>query len=131
MLELLLRLRRRELPWEVVDYKVVEPVPMFYDDEDIDIVLVSECETRGTYVFDINELGKWHAARSLEFSRQQLLRELSNKGYNSLISEGWSMTVLRKGKRHRMVVQYDGRGAIISGKFDPRPPPFLDMLNSS
>ena len=29
----LMRLRRRDPPWEVVDSKVVQPVPMFYDDE--------------------------------------------------------------------------------------------------
>lgn len=28
-----MRLRRRDVPWEVVDCKVVQPVPMFYDDE--------------------------------------------------------------------------------------------------
>jgi hypothetical protein len=26
-------LRQRDVPWEVVDHKVVQPVPTFYDDE--------------------------------------------------------------------------------------------------
>jgi hypothetical protein len=28
-----IRTRRKETPWEVVDSKAVEPVPMYYDDE--------------------------------------------------------------------------------------------------
>lgn len=28
-----IRTRRKEIPWEVVDSKAVDPVPMYYDDE--------------------------------------------------------------------------------------------------
>lgn len=30
---MLFHFRRKEIPWEVVDSRAVEPVPMYYDDE--------------------------------------------------------------------------------------------------
>lgn len=178
----LMRIRRPESPWEVVDHKVVQPVPTFYDDEgmcshlpfrpictliliiisflfvckpliDIDILRLSSTETRGKYVFDLHgtfkvnkraskkskpraqmvreEQAKCDAGRkALIFARQQLLDEVAKKDYNVLLLEGWSLTILRKGKHCRIEVQYNGRGALAGGKpnLAQRPPPFLELL---
>ena len=40
----------------------------------------------------------------------------------------WRLTVLRKGKRSRIEIQYNGRGALAIGKISPRQPPFVDLL---
>ncbi|EJD04365.1 uncharacterized protein FOMMEDRAFT_83102 [Fomitiporia mediterranea MF3/22] len=139
-------LRRRDAPWEVVDHKSVQPVPTFYDDEDVDIIHLSSAETRGTYVFESHSgasskrssgwasqstrSGAEHGRKALIFARQQLLREVAKKDCNVLLLEGWSLTVLRKGKRVRFEVQYSGRGALAAGKPDiaHRQPPFIELL---
>ncbi|THH12144.1 hypothetical protein EW145_g167 [Phellinidium pouzarii] len=154
-------LRRRDAPWEVVDHKVVQSVPTFYDDEgeDVDILRLSAAETRGTYVFELHSGGdkkrssrnkgpvpsanakasiarteaELNGRKALIFARQQLLAEVAKRDYNVLLQEGWCLTVLRKGKRTRIEVQYNGRGALACGKpaFRPRQPPFMDLLGSA
>jgi len=133
----LLRLRRRDAPWEVVDHKTVQSVPTFFDDEDIDIVRLSGAETRGTYVFDLRDDAfnagpeadpEQRRHRALIFARQQLLAAVAKQNYNVLLFEGWNLTVLRKGKRWRLEVQYTGRGAHALGKLEPRLPPFMELL---
>lgn len=34
----LIRTRRKDVPWEVVDSKAVDPVPMYYEDEGVSSV---------------------------------------------------------------------------------------------
>ncbi|OCB91303.1 hypothetical protein A7U60_g1470 [Sanghuangporus baumii] len=140
-------LRRRDAPWEVVDYKHVQPVPTFFDDEDVDILHVSAGETRGTYVFELHTgsaskrpgrtttridtvVDSEHRRKALIFARKQLLAEVAKKDCNMLLLEGWCLTVLRKGKRIRIEVQYNGRGALAIGKPDlaERHPPFIELL---
>lgn len=131
-------LRRRDAPWEVVDTKEVQPVPTFYDDEDVNIVSLSENETRGTYVFDLNKLrGASSDADSLDwrkalvFARQRLLEEVQKRDYNCLLIEGWCITVLRRGKQHRLQIEYNGRGALANGKLEVRDPPFIELLGAA
>ncbi|KAI5119932.1 hypothetical protein M0805_000897 [Coniferiporia weirii] len=142
-------LRRRDVPWEVVDCKVVQSVPTFYDDEDVDIIRLSAAETRGTYVFELRtgaskRQGKKkgldsctdaalvgeHGRKALIFARQQLLAEVAKRNYNVLLQEGWSLTVFRSGKRYRIEVQYSGRGVLAAGKptLAHRQPPFMELL---
>jgi len=137
--------RRKEQSWEVVDCRTVEPVPT-YDDDDgespllswasvlwqvflgLDVLCVSETETRGTYVFDTRSRTE-HYGRLVIFAQQQLLREVKKRGFDVLLTEGygnhrreindpdgalyfhrWTLTLLRKGKRQRAEVQYIARG---------------------
>lgn len=147
---MLINCRRKEQSWEVVDCKTVEPVPTYDDDgesprldcrwtsvfwsvfPDLDVLFVSETETRGTYVFDIRSRTEHcghHLRRLVVFAQQQLLREVKKRGFDVLLTEGygnqrreihdangvlyirrWTLTLLRKGKNHRAEVQYIARG---------------------
>ncbi|KAF4605433.1 hypothetical protein EYR40_004217 [Pleurotus pulmonarius] len=127
---MLFTFRRREVPWEVVDSKSVHPVPMYYEDEDIDIVTVAEADTCGTYVFDVKNWKRGNELRNaVLFAQKQLLKNVSNNGYNVLLLESWQLTVLRRGKHHRVEVRYNGRPARAVGKQPSRrPPPFIGVL---
>ncbi|KAF9451777.1 hypothetical protein P691DRAFT_806874 [Macrolepiota fuliginosa MF-IS2] len=129
-------LRRKEQPWEVVDCKAVEPVSTYYDDDELDVLSVSEADTRGTYVFDVRSHNGDHChqlRRAVTFAQQQLLREVEKKGFNILLIEGWRLTLLRRGKHMRLEVQYSGRAAKTVGQSYKhcRPPPFMGVLHSS
>jgi hypothetical protein len=101
---MLFTFRRRETPWEVVDNRAVEPVPMYYEDEggrfpyrcrcvpetneifaDLDIIYVGDNDTVGTYVFDVKRNSDFRD--TLSFSRQLLLQEIAKKGLNVLLME--------------------------------------------
>jgi len=102
-----IRTRRKETPWEVVDSKAVEPVPMYYDDEgtlsartfsillillsaylDLDIVRVGDTDKCGTYVFEVKHFPKDGQLRNaVFFAREQLLQEAAKKDFNVLLLE--------------------------------------------
>jgi len=104
-----IRTRRKETPWEVVDSKAVEPVPMYYDDEgtfsplplafsfltdtlssylDLDIVRVGETDKCGTYVFEVKHFPKdGHLRNAVFFAREQLLQEAAKTDFNVLLLE--------------------------------------------
>ncbi|KAJ7492854.1 hypothetical protein FB451DRAFT_552935 [Mycena latifolia] len=131
---MLFNFRRKEVPWEVVDSKAIEPVPMYYDeDKELDIVSVGEADTCGTYVFHVGQLKNAGDLRNaVVFARQQLLREIGKKGFNVLLSESWNLTIYRRGKRHRVEVAYNGRPARVLGDLPQlRPPPFMQILQDS
>jgi len=125
-----IRTRRKETPWEVVDSKAVEPVPMYYDDEDLDIVHVGETDTCGTYVFEVKHLPQDAQLRhAVFFAREQLLQEAGKKNFNVLLLESWNLTLYRRGKQYRVEVKYNGRPAHALGKIPSRrPPPFIRVL---
>jgi len=147
---MLFHFRRKEIPWEVVDSKAIEPVAtgMYYEDDKgghtpcklsskpptrnagLDMVSVSEVDTCGTYVFHLDRLKNAADLRNaVVFARQQLLQEVAKKGFNVLLSESWDLTIFRRGKRHRVQVNYNGRPACIVGDLPPlRPPPFMQVL---
>ncbi|KAJ7169647.1 hypothetical protein C8R46DRAFT_204701 [Mycena filopes] len=130
---MLFHFRRKEIPWEVVDSKAIEPVSMFYDeDKDLDIMSVGDADTCGTYVFNVGQLKNVDELRNaVVFARQQLLKEIGKKGFNVLLSESWDVTIYRRGKRHRVQVNYSGRPAHIVGDLPTlRPPPFIQVLQS-
>ncbi|KAI0296596.1 hypothetical protein BC826DRAFT_1091011 [Russula brevipes] len=120
--------KRHEKPWEVVDSKSVEPVPLFDEDDDIDIIYVHETRVVRTFVFDVRK--DEDLENSLLFAQQQFLEQVQRRGYNALWSEGWQMTLLRKAKRHRVEVKYIGQPACLTGKpVQPHQPPFLAVLS--
>lgn len=97
---------------------------------DLDIVSVGEVDTCGTYVFHVEQLKNAADLRNaVVFARQQLLKEVGKKGFNVLLSESWDLTIYRRGKRHRVQVNYSGRPARIDGDLPAlRPPPFMQVL---
>jgi len=120
--------KRKEKPWEVVDSKAVEPVPLFDEDDDIDIIYVHEARVVRNFVFEVRK--DKDLENSLLFAQQQFFEEVQRKGYNTLWSEGWQLTLLRKAKRHRVEVKYIGQPACLTGKQvqPPHQPPFLAVL---
>ncbi|KAG5719312.1 hypothetical protein E4T56_gene13296 [Termitomyces sp. T112] len=124
--------RRKEVPWEVVNSSTVDAVPMYYEDEDLEIAFTGQSNIRGTYVFDVSSGTKVpELRRVIEFARQQLLQRIAKKGYNILLLEGWQLTVYRRGKEHRIEVQYTGRPARAFGKLpESRSPPFTAVLET-
>lgn len=128
-----LRRRNHHPAWEVVGCRCVEPVPMFGPecDHQPDFECVKGADTCGRYTF---EFGKHppsgiQCANAVLFARQQFLRETTRQGFNVLLVEGWSITLLRQGKRHRIQVDYTGRPACAPGYISaPRPPPFIRLL---
>ncbi|KAJ8508081.1 hypothetical protein ONZ45_g9605 [Pleurotus djamor] len=150
---MLFRFRRREAPWEVVDSKSVNPVPMYYEDEgepllflhiehcaeahlpfvnlvDFDIISTATSDTCGTYVFDVKHWKRGNELRNaVLFAQKQLLQSAAKQGYNILLLESWRITILRKGKHHRVEVWYSGRPARAEGKLPSRrAPPFIGVL---
>jgi len=126
----LFQTRRKETPWEVVDRKAVDPVPMYYDDdEDLDVVRVGESDTCGTFVFEVKHLPKGtHLRNAVFFAREQLLQEATKRDFNVLLLESWNLTLYRRGKQYRVEVRYNGRPAYALGKIPRRPPPFIRIL---
>lgn len=65
---------------------------------DLDVLSISEADTCGTYVFDIqsrNERdGQSQLRRAVTFAQEQLLREVEKKGYNVLLVEGYIASYL-------------------------------------
>jgi len=118
--------KKHHKPWEVVDSKAVEPVPLFEDDDDIDIIYVHETRVVRTYVFDVRKDNDVES--SLLFAQQQFIEEVQRKGYNAFWTEGWQLTLLRKAKRHRVEIKYIGQPACLTGKIEPHRPPFLAVL---
>ncbi|KAK7694430.1 hypothetical protein QCA50_001616 [Cerrena zonata] len=119
--------RRKEIPWEVVGTKYVDPVPMYDEDEVLDVVRVSRTDTSIKFMHDIYEMSD--IRRAIQTARLLLLQRIQQDRYNTLLSEGWQITVLRKGNKHRVEVTYTGRAAYISAKPKSRSaPPFLDVL---
>ncbi|KAF7339666.1 hypothetical protein MSAN_02181600 [Mycena sanguinolenta] len=53
---MLFHFRRKEDPWEVVDSKIIEPVHMYDEEEDLDVASVGEVDTCGTYFFNVGQL---------------------------------------------------------------------------
>jgi hypothetical protein len=53
------------------------------------------------------------------------------KSFNYALLGSWTLTLYRKGRSHRIEVQYAGLPAYVSGKVPPlRPPPFMAVLES-
>ncbi|KAJ7275275.1 hypothetical protein B0H12DRAFT_1005949 [Mycena haematopus] len=130
---MLFRCRRKEIPWEVVDSKAIEPVHMYDEEEDLDLASVGEVDTCRTYFFHVGQLRNATDLQNVVvFARQQLLAELGTKGFNVLLSESWDLTIYRRGKRHRLQVNYGGRPAHIVGDLPAlRPPPFMQVLQDA
>jgi hypothetical protein len=103
------------------------------DDDELDIQRVRDTATCGTYIFDLGKHSPQGSdyCRAVLFARQQLFQEIAKNGYNVLVLESWTLILYRKGKSHRIEVQYAGRPAYVSGKPPPvRPPPFMAVLES-
>lgn len=102
----MLFLRRKEIPWEVVDSREVDPVPTYYEDDgtppsillgcmadtdpiDLEISAVSEADSSRTYVFEVNTpKGKIIPTRNaIIFARQQLLDQVFLQGFNIFLYE--------------------------------------------
>ncbi|TFK41403.1 hypothetical protein BDQ12DRAFT_679408 [Crucibulum laeve] len=125
--------RRKEVPWEVVESKAVDPVPMYYDDEELDIVAVGEDDIRKSLVFDIKHVPRTNDVRNaVVFARDQLMQGVVKAGYSTLLLESWRVTTHRQHKRYRIEVEYSGRPVRALGKLPSRrPPPFMAILQSS
>ncbi|KAJ6604419.1 hypothetical protein DFH09DRAFT_898337 [Mycena vulgaris] len=132
---MLFSFRRKEVPWEVVDSKAIEPVPTYYDEDKGTSIsylwAMPTCVEH--YIFHVDQLKNAEDLRNaVVFARQQLLREVGKKGFNVLLSESWNMTIYRRGKRHRVQVEYNGRPARVLGDLPAlRPPPFMQVLQDS
>ncbi|KAF8649752.1 hypothetical protein AX16_005521 [Volvariella volvacea WC 439] len=99
--------------------------------QDLDITAISESDAHGTYLFEARDVKqKVDVGRAVGFARQELLKQLASKGFNAFLTESWNVTHLRRGKQHRVEVQYSGRPARVLGKVPDRPPPFVAMLQT-
>ncbi|KAI0803056.1 hypothetical protein BC629DRAFT_1438147 [Irpex lacteus] len=123
--------RRREAPWEVVDSKDVSPVPMWDEDDELEVIRMHETNILVSVQHELRSVAELRKA--VLFARHQLLREASKLHYNVLLMEGWRYTLLRKGHRYRLDVTYSGRPAYATGKVatsqPTSPPPFIGVLD--
>ncbi|EGN99378.1 hypothetical protein SERLA73DRAFT_53841 [Serpula lacrymans var. lacrymans S7.3] len=80
----------KETSWEVVGCIAIDPVPVYDDDDDLDISYVREMDTCGTYVFDNLKHfpSKAQLANAVLFAQQQLLHEVARGNYHVLLLEG-------------------------------------------
>ncbi|KAF9535575.1 hypothetical protein CPB83DRAFT_841991 [Crepidotus variabilis] len=121
---------RRETPWEVVDSRCVAPTPIYYQNEELELEAVKQADVKRKYVLDVRPHSKLNAElkKAVVFARDQLLSEVRKNGYNLLLLESWHLTLLRRGKLHRIEVEYTGRPARTPNQISPRPPPFMAVL---
>lgn len=131
--------------WEVVDSKHVDPVGMYDEDDELELLRVSSTSLSSSCIFDVDKMNTQvgdHSGRHLDLqivllkTRSRLLRDIARVGYNILLLEGWSITLLRKishihnHPRYRISVRYTGRPAYVEVT-ERRPfPPFLGLLQS-
>ncbi|KAF8807188.1 hypothetical protein BYT27DRAFT_7099497 [Phlegmacium glaucopus] len=125
--------RRKEIPWEVVDSRSVDPVCMYYDDdsEDLEIVAIRDTSITRTYLLDVKHDAWKSAHQAVIFAREQLLQEAKKNGYNILWLESWRVTLLRKVRSYRVEVQYRARPARALNKVPDRHPPFMALLQTA
>ncbi|KAG7099455.1 hypothetical protein E1B28_001306 [Marasmius oreades] len=125
-------LRPKESAWEVVKRRSVEPVLMYHGDEDLNIMKIQDRNIHRSFVFEVSSNSaklRSVTRNAIIFARQQLLSEFSQKGYNTLMLEGWMLAIYKKEKLHRIEIQYTGRPAYVRGKFDDtRRPPFMEEV---
>jgi len=125
---------RKEIPWEVVDSRSVDPVYMYFEDEseDFQIVAIKDTSITRTYLLDVKGDTRQSAdlRKAVIFAREQLLQEAKKNGYNILWLESWQVTLLRKGRFYRVEVQYKGRPARALNEVPNRHPPFMALLQS-
>ncbi|KAF7789858.1 hypothetical protein EIP86_000806 [Pleurotus ostreatoroseus] len=120
--------RRREAPWEVVDSKAVNPIPVWDEDEPLDVVRMHSTDMQFKFVHDVRYVSDLRKA--LQHAQHQLRQEAARQNYNIMIVEGWQLTIMRKGKKYRVEVVYSGRPAYATGKITALPPPpFMGMLD--
>lgn len=100
--------RRKEIPWEVVDSRSVDPVSMYFDNDnegilasrlphvralmdhlDVELVSVKDTKVRRKYVLEVKRdmVGRSELPKALVFARGQLLQEVNQNGYNILLNE--------------------------------------------
>ncbi|KAG8993014.1 hypothetical protein FRB94_011102 [Tulasnella sp. JGI-2019a] len=91
----------------------------------------SEHEFEGTHEKHIS------MREAVVMARDQLLKSevMKQAGGDCLLTEGWSITRLRKGGCYRLKIRYFGRpGRAVfqspSASLPPKDPPFMDMLQS-
>ena len=105
------RRRQAATSWEVVEYKIVEPVPVCDEDDegecctwvthtprwpvtdgqyllypDLDILIVAEEDMTKSFIFDFTKTAQ--APNAVVFARQLLLQEIAKRDYNMLLTEG-------------------------------------------
>ncbi|KAI0690689.1 hypothetical protein BC835DRAFT_1280580 [Cytidiella melzeri] len=120
--------RRREAPWEVVDSRLVSPVPMWDEDSEMEVLRMHDTDLLVELQHEIKNVAELRKA--VQFARLRLMKEASQLQYNILLMEGWRYTLLRKGSRYRLDVVYSGRPAYATGKIiSHSPPPFIGMLD--
>ncbi|KAK2462090.1 hypothetical protein APHAL10511_006553 [Amanita phalloides] len=132
---MLFKCRRQETPWEVVESYSVDPVPMFEDDNDLDVKVISKSLLGRTYTFDLRtRRSTKDITDALMFARRQFIEDIKQTEYNVLLCEGWRAILYRRGKQHRVEIRYTGKPARVTGVAkihqDP-PPPYLGVLQSS
>jgi len=127
--------RRKEIPWEVVDIRSVDPVYMYYEDdsEDFQIIAIEDTNITRTYLLDVKNDTRQSPDlhKAVIFAREQLLQEAKKSGYNILWLESWRVTLLRKGRSYRVEVQYKGRPARALNTVPHRHPPFMALLQNA
>jgi len=131
----MLLFHRKEVPWEVVDSRSVDPVYTYYEDdsEDLQIVAIKDTSITRTYLLDVKHDARESVdlRKAVIFAREQLLQEAKKNGYNILWLESWQVTLLRKGRSYRVEVQYRGRPARALNKVLNRYPPFMALLQTA
>jgi len=122
--------KRREIPWEVVDNKAVDPVPICFEDSALELAVVKQSPIRRKYVLEVkpNLSLDPDVQRAVIFAQKQLLDEIEQNGYNVLLSESWQVTLLRRGKLYRIEVEYSGRPARATNPGSRRLPPYMAIL---
>ncbi|THH27027.1 hypothetical protein EUX98_g7170 [Antrodiella citrinella] len=126
---MLFRFRRKETPWEVVGMKRVDPVACYdeIDDDDLDVLRICDLNMRTTFSHEIGGVQDMRIV--VHSARHQLMQSVVRHNYNVLLSEGWTITVFRRGKSYKAEVTYTGRPAYVMGSIKSRPPPpFMDVL---
>ncbi|KAJ3552435.1 hypothetical protein NM688_g4152 [Phlebia brevispora] len=138
---------RQEAPWEVIDSKTVNPIPMWDEDEgapkpdegqghrwsdrsaaELDVVRMHNTNIHFKFVHDLRHVTDLR--RAVQHARYQLMQEAVRRNYNIMLLEGWHLTIMRKGKMYRVEVVYSGRPAYAMGKIAALPPPpFMGVLD--
>lgn len=96
--------RRREAPWEVIDSKAVNPIPIWDEDEGeqnpwtlvdpdtdglataLDVVRMHSVDMHFKFVHELRRVSDMRKA--VQHARHQLMQEAARQNYNVMIVEG-------------------------------------------
>ncbi|KAF8609441.1 hypothetical protein BDV93DRAFT_550961 [Ceratobasidium sp. AG-I] len=119
---------KRQISYEVADFKEVKPIMTELPTEDTQILRASDHLVISNSTYEVKKGTATDCRHALIAARAQYMRDISPA--NELLCEGWKLTIMRKAEQTRIIVSYIAQPAIVDVKPSIRLPPFIDILKA-